>query len=107
MDAPGAGDDAVAEHLLVFHAEVVALVDHELVDLEEGAGIEQQLEPLARGLLAGLVLAPDAVLAAAQLGLGVTPMELGEAVLGGHGSTVVGRAAKVNGVIGFQHAFRR
>src|SRR5439155_18165573 len=106
VDAPRAGDDAVAEHLLLFHAEVVALMDHELVDLEEGAGVEQQLDPLAGRLLAGLVLAPDALLAAAKLRLGMTAMELGKTVLGRHGSTVVVRALKVNGVIEFRRVFR-
>ena len=38
VDAPGAGDHAVAGDLLLVHAEVVALVHDELVELEEGAG---------------------------------------------------------------------
>ena len=53
---PVAGDDAVAGHDLLLHAEVAAAVGDELVDLLEGAGIEEQLDALARGQLAGLVL---------------------------------------------------
>jgi hypothetical protein len=52
------------------------------------------------------VLTPDPLVAAAQLGLGVAPAELGEAVLLRHGSTVVVHRAKVNGVIEFRRAFR-
>ena len=44
-------------------------------------GVEQQVDALARGELAGLVLAAQAVLAAAQLG---EPLELGETI-GRHG----------------------
>jgi hypothetical protein len=42
----------------------------EAVVLAEGAGVEQQLDALARGQLALLVLLVDAALAAAQLGRG-------------------------------------
>ena len=37
---------------------------------------------------------------------GMTAMELGKTVLGRHGSTVVVRALKVNGVIEFRRVFR-
>ena len=47
-----AGDDAVARDLLLGHAEIVRAVLDEHVPFLEGAGIEQQLEPLARGELA-------------------------------------------------------
>ena len=40
----------------------------ELVGLLEGAGIEEQIDPLARRQLAGFVLAPAPLLAAAEVG---------------------------------------
>ena len=65
IDQAVAGDHAVARDLLLLHAEIVAAVLDEHVPLLEGAGIEQQLQPLARGELALLVLLLDALLAAA------------------------------------------
>ena len=49
---------------LLLHAEVAAAVGDEGVDLDEGAGVEQQLDALAGGELAVLVLALDALRAA-------------------------------------------
>ena len=46
-------------------------MDLELVQLDEAAGVEQQLDALARGQLALGVLLLDPLLAAAQLGLRV------------------------------------
>jgi hypothetical protein len=40
----------------------------ELVEFFEGAGIEQEIDPFARGELAGVVLPAQPVLAAAELG---------------------------------------
>jgi hypothetical protein len=51
------------EILLLFHAEVGAAMDDELVGLLEGALVEQELDALARRQLALLVLAPLAALA--------------------------------------------
>ena len=59
-------------------------MDDQLVDLQEGSGVEQDLEPLAGGLLAGLVLAAHALLAAGQLGLYVSAVEVVEARLMRH-----------------------
>ena len=73
-----AGDDAVARDDLVVHAEVAAAVGDELVELFERAGIEQQLDPLAGGELAGGVLALEPVGAAAELG---AALEIGESRL--------------------------
>ena len=84
MDPARSGHHPVAEHLLVFHVEVAALVDHELVDLEERTRVEEELEPLAGGLLPGLVLAPTALLAATELGLSVAPTQLVEPVFERH-----------------------
>ena len=73
-----AGDDAVARDDLIGHPEVEAAVCDELVDFFEGAGVEQQLDALARGQLAGRALALEALFAASQLG---PPLELVEPAL--------------------------
>ena len=57
VDRAVAGDDAVAQHLVLGHAEVGAAVGDQLVHLDEAARVAQQLDALARGQLAGLVLA--------------------------------------------------
>ena len=59
----------------------MALVHDELVDLHEGARVEQEVEPLARGPLPGLVLAADALLAPGELCLSVAPPKLVELIL--------------------------
>ena len=66
-------DDAVARHDLIGHAEVAAAVGDELVDFLERAGIEQQVDALARGQLARLALAAQPFFTAAQLG---APIEI-------------------------------
>ena len=53
----------------LLHAEVLAPVQHELVDLGEGVLVQEDLDPLPGGEAAGLVLLVDLVLAAAQFGL--------------------------------------
>ena len=68
VDQAVAADDAVAGHDLVGHAEVETAVGDELVELFERARIEQQIDPLASGQLAGLVLAAQPLRAAALLG---------------------------------------
>jgi hypothetical protein len=74
-----ARDHAVARHNLIGHPEIAAAVRDELVDLFERAGVEQQIDPLARGELAGGVLFVEPVLAAAELG---APLETRENVFG-------------------------
>jgi len=54
-------------------------VGDELVDLLEGARIEQQLDPLARGQPAAGALLVEPLLAAAQLG---APLEVRENLVG-------------------------
>ena len=49
----------------------------ELVDLLEGAGIEEQIDSLPRGQLAGLVLPAQALFAAAQLRAALEVFEIG------------------------------
>ena len=68
VDQPVTRDDAVARHDLVLHPEIDAAMRDQLVDLLEGAGIEQQLDPLARRQLARIVMALETLGAAAQLG---------------------------------------
>ena len=42
------GDEAVAIHHIVLHAEIVAAMPHQLIELFERAFIQQQLYSLAR-----------------------------------------------------------
>ena len=60
VDRAPAGDDAVAGDLLLLHAEIGGAVLDEHVELLERALVEQQLDALARGQLAALVLRLDA-----------------------------------------------
>ena len=66
VDHAVAGDHAIARHLVVLHAEVVAAVLDEHVPFLERAFVEQQLEPFARAQLALGVLGGDALLATAE-----------------------------------------
>ena len=75
-----AGDDAVAGHAGLFHSEVVAAVDAELVHLDERAGIEQRFDALARHQEAALVALGRFVLAPSDLGESVAAVELLENV---------------------------
>ena len=68
VDGPVAGDHAVAGHAPIGHAEVDAAVLDEHVPLLERAGIEQHLDPLARGQAALRVLRLDAGRSAALPG---------------------------------------
>ena len=79
VDAAVARDDAIARDELIGHPEVEASVCDEFVDLFEGAGVEQQVDALARGQLACRALAPQALFPAAQLG---AALELLERALG-------------------------
>jgi hypothetical protein len=65
VDGAPAGDDAVAGDLLLLHAELVRAVLDEHVELLERAFVEQELDALAGGELAALVLRLDALVAAA------------------------------------------
>ena len=69
------GDDAVAEDLLLLHAEVGAAMRDELVELDEAALVEQGGDALARGQLAGLVVLVDAGLPTGERGLGLHLLE--------------------------------
>ena len=71
-----AGHHAIAWHLLVGHAEIDAAMLDEHVRLFEGVGVEQQLDALAGGELAALVLRLDPALAAAEPGSRALGIEL-------------------------------
>jgi hypothetical protein len=70
-----AGDDAVAGDDLIGHPEVEAAVRDELVEFFEGARIEQQIDPFAGREFSRVVLALEALFAAAELG---AALEIGE-----------------------------
>ena len=59
VDRSPPGDHTVGERSGVLDPEAVRPVTGEHVELDEGAGVEQQIDPLARGELAPLVLALD------------------------------------------------
>src|SRR5690606_11266512 len=65
VDGAPAGDDAVAGGLRLLHAEVGAAVLDEGIELLEGVLVHQELDALAGGQLAALVLRLDAGNAAA------------------------------------------
>ena len=71
-------DDAVAGHDLIGHAEVAAAVGDELVDFLERAGVEQQVDALARRKLARLALAAKPFFTAPELG---APIEILKKIL--------------------------
>ena len=60
VDGAPAGDDAVARRLLLLHAELGAAVLDEGVELLERVLVHEQLDALAGGQLAALVLGVDA-----------------------------------------------
>ena len=68
VDRAPAGDHAVARHARLLHAEIDAAVLDIHVELLERVLVEQELEPLARGQLAALVLGLGARGAAAGAG---------------------------------------
>ena len=70
VDGAPPGDDAIARHALLGHAEVRAAVLDEHVVFLERAVVEQQLQTFAGGKLALGVLSLDPRLAAAQPGAG-------------------------------------
>src|SRR6185503_2885904 len=78
VDSSVAAHHAVSRHDLVAHAEVGAAVRDELVDFFECAGVEQEVDALARRQLAGFALAAETFLAPAQLG---PPLEIGQVIV--------------------------
>ena len=80
VDQAVAGDEAVAVDDLFLHAEIAAAMADQLVGFLERAFVEQQIDALARGELAFLVLAFAAFFAAAGFGIGVAAAQLVQAV---------------------------
>ena len=70
VDGAPAGDDAVAGHFGLLHAEFGRAVLDEHVEFLERALVEQQLDALARGQFAAGVLRLDALFAAAEFRAG-------------------------------------
>ena len=108
VDGAPAGDHAVAGDLGLLHAEVVAAVLDVHVELLEGVLVHQQLDALARGELAALVLGVDARLPAAEPRLRPPPLQLVQHFLHGSRPTpwlvapyrlIAWRGALRNGVI--------
>ncbi len=76
MDGAVPGDDAVAERLVVGEAEVGGSMRDELVELDEAPRVAKQIDALARGELAGLVLAGHPLRAARFGGLAIQGLQL-------------------------------
>ena len=70
-----AGDDAVAENVLLVHAEVRAAGGHHVADLDEGAVVKEPLETLPGGQLARLALLCEASLATGGQHLGAAAFQ--------------------------------
>src|SRR6185437_6738404 len=68
VDGAPAGDDAIARHPGLLHAEFDRAVLDEHVELLERALVEQELDPLAGRQFAAGMLRIDALYAAAKLG---------------------------------------
>ena len=81
IDRAPAGHHAVARDLGRLHAEIVAAMLDEHVELLERIVVEQNFDPLARRELALGVLRRDALFAAAKAGAGAAAVEAGENVL--------------------------
>ena len=82
VDRPVPAHHTVAGDALALHPEVVAAVDHQRIHLDERAGIEQQVDALVRRQLPGVVLALDALGAAAQARSGKAAVEVFEFAVG-------------------------
>jgi hypothetical protein len=71
---------------LLVQSEVGGAVGDEAIELDEAAFVEQEIEPLAGGELAFLVLLSDAIRSPALIGKDLSVMQLVEEFSGvGHG----------------------
>src|SRR5690606_27971800 len=66
-----AGHHSVAQKLLLLHGKVRASMGHEFVELDEGARIQEKVDPFAGRQLSGSVLLGDPFRAPAFLGSSV------------------------------------
>src|SRR5690606_37319222 len=97
VDRPPAGHDAVAVGAVLVEAELGAAVADERAELLEGVRVEEEVEALAGGELAFLVLLRDAGLAAAELRFRASPPEVFDGVGGGGGDLRVGHGVGGSG----------
>jgi hypothetical protein len=98
VDLGVAGDDRVAEVLLLLQAEVGAAVRGEAVELDEGALVDEEIDALACGELALLVLRGDALGAAAGQREGAHALQALERGLGVRGRHRGGRGLGIGGL---------
>ena len=84
VDRPVARDHAVAGDALLVHPELRRPMLDKGVHLDEGPGIQQDVEPLPRGALALRPLGVLAILAAAHLREGLPPSQLVDALVARH-----------------------
>ena len=75
VDGAAAGHDAVTGDLLFGHAEFGAVMLHIHVELFEAAGIQQDIQPLARRQPALLVLGLDALFPTTHAGGGAAAFQ--------------------------------
>jgi hypothetical protein len=80
------GDHPIAVELLGFQTKVGGAVYNEAIQLDEGAFVQEQIEPLARRELPFLVLCLEARFAAALLGLRSAALQKVELLSHGHRS---------------------
>ena len=107
VDARGARDDAVAQHLLVGHAEVGGLMDDEPVQLLERALVDEPGDALPRRPLAGSMLPGDALGPAPELRRSAEARQLGETLVEVHpGSPGAGSGGNGLGVKHESHSIR-
>ena len=83
VDGADAGDDRVAVGAGLVHAERGGAVPHVLVELDEAAGVDEQLDALARGELALRVLLVVRRLLGVDDGLLVAGAQVGDLAGGG------------------------
>ena len=96
VDSAVSGNDAVPVRLQPVEAEIGRAMRHEPIELDEGAFIEQHVEPFTRGELSLVVLRLDARTATALLGLGAPLLEQGELVFHGHRSEKLTRQRAIS-----------
>src|SRR5947209_5968069 len=81
VDRTPAGHDAVARNFHLLHAEIIAAMLDEHVELFEGSMVEQELDALARRQLTARMLCVDTRLAAARTRVGASLIEIVENML--------------------------